>query len=157
MQISQRMAAFLQGPTYTHAGTRDAQNVPAHHLVMGLAIAPDREHVTLLIPEHAAAGLRENLADNGRVAISSGEAVSHENYQLKGVCTEVRPCTAADHEVQDRWQAALDAYLTKYGFPEAYRNVARRMKARPAVAVTFRIEEVFDQKPGPGAGERISS
>lgn len=157
MQISERLAAFLEGPVWGHGGTRDRENIPASHAVFGVRISPDREHLTALVAEHWTHGLRENLADNGRFAVTLGLNSTHETYQLKGTCTEVLAATAADLAAQDRWvQGSVDE-MKKVGAPDQWAQALANMKVRPCVAVTIRIEELYVQTPGPGAGEKVKS
>ena len=67
----------------------------------------------------------------------------------------MRPATtAADAELQQRYLAAFVDQLYMVGVPRA---LGRRMRTAPSVAVTFEVEEVFAQTPGPGAGRRLEA
>jgi hypothetical protein len=156
MQIPERLVTFVEGPVWCQAGTRDRDNVPASHLVYGVKVSEDRSHLTAILAEHWCAGLRENLADNGRFVLVCTRQATHETYQVKGTAAEVRAATAADHAVQDRWLADFVAAL-KASEAVEYADALKMLKLRPCVAVTMRIDDAFVQTPGPGAGERMTS
>jgi hypothetical protein len=157
MRIPERLVAFLDGGLWAHGGTRDRENVPTSHQVFGAKVSGDREHITVFIPHQWTEGLRENLADNGRFAVTLGLSSSHETYQLKGPCTEVREAGPADFAVQGAWLDAVIDDFRKIGEPEEKLRGLRMMKIRPCLAITLRVEDLFTQTPGPGAGERVSS
>ena len=93
-----------------------------------------------------------NVATTKRLAITASNPPDHRTTQLKGTTIDAR--LARDDE-QPFLRGRLDAFvdvLEGYGFP---RGMARRLAYWPAFAVTIRVEEIFEQTPGPQAGNRI--
>jgi hypothetical protein len=137
------------------AGTRDAALRPAHVCVVGAMVDDDHRTVTFFIPESRAARLLSDLRDNGRVAFGFGLA-SHEAYQLKGTFLASRPMTAADTALQEAYRRRLFTAFRKVYPEETARPYALGVAYTPGVAVSFRVDEVYLQTPGPGAGTRMA-
>ena len=153
--IPDRVIEVLSGPAFMLAGTRDAGLRGAHTCVVGAVVHDDRRTITFFVPESRAARLLSDLQDNGRVAFGFGW-ISHEAYQLKGTYLSSRPTTDEDRARQDAYRATLLAALRQAYPVEMARPLALGFAYNPGVAVTFRVDEIFLQTPGPGAGSRIA-
>jgi hypothetical protein len=153
--IPDRVVEVLRGPAVMVVGTRDAGLRPAHVCAVGAVVDDDRRTVTFFVPESRSARLLSDLHDNGRVAFSFGVA-SHEAYQLKGIYLSSRPTTGEDVALQEAYRTKLFAAMRKVYAEEIARPYALGVAYQPGVAVTFRVDEVFLQTPGPGAGTRMA-
>ena len=152
--VPDRVVEVLRGPAVMVAGTRDAGLRPAHVCVVGALVGENRRTVTFFVPESRSGRLLSDLQDNGRVAFSFGLA-SHEAYQLKGTYLSSRPTTAADIALQEAYRAKLFAAFRNVYPEEMARPYALGVAYQPGVAVTFRVDEVYVQTPGRGAGTRM--
>jgi hypothetical protein len=153
--IPDRVVEVLSGPAIMTAGTRDAGLRPNHVCAIGAVVDADRRTVTFFVPESRSARLLSDVQDNGRVAFSFGW-MSHEAYQLKGTYLSSRPTTHEDVALQDAYRAKLLAAVRKVYPEEIARPYALGVAYKPGVAVAFRVEEIFVQTPGPGAGTRLA-
>ena len=154
--IPDSVIEFIHGPVFMQIGTRDANLHPSHTMVVGARIHDDRETVTVLVPAARAERVMRDLADNGRVAFTTGH-VNHESYQVKGTYLSTGPADAETRSWQEDWRAALLASALEAGFPESIaRPLTQGFAYTPAVAITFRAEEVYQQTPGPDAGTRLA-
>lgn len=154
--IPDRVLEVLHGPAFMQLGTRDARLRPAHTMAVGARVDPDRTTVTVFVPEGRSERLLSHLRDNGRVALGLSLA-SHEAYQLKGTFVASRPTGDEDVAHQEAYRAKLHASARDAGYPDQIaRPLTLGFAYRPGVAVTFRVEEVFLQTPGPGAGSKIA-
>jgi hypothetical protein len=153
--IPDRVAEHLQGPSFVQVATRNAELRPAHAHVLGVVVHDDKETVTFFVHEKRAKRIVADLEQNGRVALEAAQA-SHEAYQLKGKYVSSRPSSEEDYAVQEAYKKKIVVGLMQF-FPE---ELARPIAAveseyRASVAITFRVEEVFLQTPGPGAGTKM--
>jgi hypothetical protein len=165
--IPEEITRFLEGATVAYAGTRDDKLVPQIHQVSGLIVGPDRQTITCLIPDDHSETLIRSLEDNGRFALlvvgsTTGPKASkppnpavdyHECYQFKGDYVGSR--RAADGDISVVYQTRRrfqELFRPLFGFSE---EASAAYIRRSGVAVTFRVQEIFDQTPGPGAGRRI--
>ncbi len=133
-------------------GPRNAKLRPTVTWAFGALADGGAGTITLFVPEIEGAKTFENLAENGRTSLVLVDATTHESYQLKGQHRETRPCSDADYTVQEIYLSKLIAYLEPFGCGEKLWN---GFEHRPAKAVTFAVEDIFVQTPGPGAGEKI--
>jgi len=152
--IPDRVVEVLQGAALMFVGTRDAGLRATHTAAVGAVVHDDRRTVTFFVPEGCAARLESDLQDNGRVSFDFGW-VSHEAYQLKGTYLSSSPTTDDDVARQEAYRARLVAALRQVYPEDISRPYALGFAYRPGVAITFRVEQVFLQTPGPGAGTRM--
>ena len=86
------------------------------------------------------------------MAVAATQVIEHVSIQLKGTANTAR--VAGDDEaafVEDRFKAFAEV-LFKIGMP---RRLTRSVVHWPAFVVEMRVEEIFDQTPGPNAGVRL--
>jgi hypothetical protein len=152
--IPDKVVELLRGPAFMHVGTRDSELRPAHALALGALVSDDRERVTFFVTERRSKRILSDLENNRRVAFAAS-LLSHEAYQLKGVYLSSRPASADEVAFQEAYRAKLCVVLCHW-FPEEFaKALVLGFAYRPSVAITFRVEEVFLQTPGPGAGNKM--
>jgi hypothetical protein len=158
--IPEDIVRFLDGATVGFGATRDDKLVPLVHFIVGWTVGDDRKTITCLFPESHREELVSSLEDNGRFSFTvlgstSGPRASnppnpavdfHECYQFKG-----------DYEgdlalVKRKREQFKVLFQPLFGFSERACNARFQ---RPVLAMTFRVQEIYDQTPGPGAGARI--
>jgi len=144
---------FLDRATVGLAGTRDRNRVPHVHRISGWRVEPDRRAMTCLVSDVFSRHLIDSLRDNGHFTVTIEEIGPHETYQVKGRYTGSRVCDPEDlavhRQLRDRFGRVASA---TFGLEERF---CRAFILEPAVAVTFEIDEIFVQTPGPGAGRRL--
>ena len=150
--IPEKLVEFVHGPRVMFVGSRNDKLRPIATWAFGALADGEASTVTVFIPEIEGTQTIENVAANGRVSLVVGDAASHETYQFKGEHRETRPCTDDDYTVQEIFISKLIAYMEPMGFGEAIWN---GFSQKPARAMTFAVEDIFVQPPGPGAGEKI--
>ena len=82
------------------------------------------------------------------------EPIGHATYQLKGKSLEVRASTDEERAFQQRWAEANIGYLRPMWPPHLIPKLEGFAQA-PSTYLRFRVEEIYDQTPGPTAGKRI--
>jgi hypothetical protein len=151
--IDSQLAAFLQEGVGIHIGTRSASLDPNGSRALAVHVEPDGRHVVVYVARAAAARLMADLESNGQAAVGFGRPIDDRACQLKGVLIESRDATDAEHTLVHRqWDAFLSS-LEKIGVPRA---ITRGWITWPAVAIRLRVNAVFEQTPGPGAGAPIA-
>jgi hypothetical protein len=117
-------------------------------------VASDGRALRLLGIAPPGSQTRENLQGNGAIAVGFGLPTLARAVQLKGVVDAVREPVPADRERAERHLELFCAEAAQLGIPE---RLTRRMYPQESdfVAVTFPVEEAFDQTPGPTAGQRL--
>jgi len=154
--IPDRIVEVVHGSAVMFAGTRDERLHPAQTFVIGAVVHPDRETITFFVSESRAERILSDLKNNGRIALAIS-LTTHEAYQLKGGYISSRPTDAKDRAVQEIYRTKLVSALLQAGYPEQItKPLVLGLAYQPGTAITFRVEEIFLQTPGPEAGKKIS-
>jgi hypothetical protein len=154
MKLTEKYVEHLHGTVTMYLGSRNQALLP--HLIRahGALVSPDRELLTVYVLEIQSEQLLQNLNENGKFSFVVGNPANFQTYQFKGTFVSSRPSDSQDEAVQA-------IYFNKiYGvagvmFPHLVERI-NQMVTKPMVSITLRIEEVFDQNPGPGSGKLIS-
>lgn len=153
--IPRNQVDFLARASVAVASTRDGRLTPHLHWLSGWQVEEDQETVLCLVAELFTGSLIESLQSNGQFAMVAERIGPHECYQYKGRFVDSRPPKPADEALfvacRERFVAAVSAHLVGRSSVERLRLRSRE----PTVAVRFRVEEIYLQTPGPGAGARL--
>ena len=147
--ISDELAGFLESGVSVLVGTRDERCVPEAMRGAGARVDGNRRELTVWFP--AANGRRtvENLRTTKRVAVCFSAYEKHRSIQLKGEVLEVREGTADDRAFVEQYRSRL---ASEWGILGVAPRIVLRFDVWPCFSVRFRVERVFVQTPGPGAG-----
>lgn len=150
--IPEDQARFLTGTVIAFVGTRNGQLRPS----MAWAAAPRanaaEETITFILPDLESARVKEDLVDNGLIALTALDPLSHETYQYKGKYLGSRAPDQNDKALHDIHRAKINTRLRE----GCYRaDLFDRFVFWPGTAVTFRVADIFIQTPGPQAGKRL--
>jgi len=148
------LAAFLQEGVGIHIATRNAALEPNGTRALAVKVEDDGRHLAVYVARVASVRILGDLEDNGQAAVSFGRPVDDKACQVKGTFLAARD--ASDDErpfIAAQWDGFL-ASLEQIGIPRA---ATRAWITWPAVAIRLRVNAVFDQTPGPGAGAQITS
>lgn len=141
---------FGEGTTLL-VSTADAAGMPACCRAVGLALlGPTR--VLVYLPIATAAETVANLATTGRLALVSSFQLDHCTIQMKGRSRAVRVAREDERAAVEAWMDKFAQNVSAIGLP---RTSAMALTCWPAFAVEMEVEGVFDQTPGPKAGEAV--
>ena len=105
--------------------------------------------LTAYVPVATSRDVIANIASTRRLAVSITKIIDHNSVQVKGTATNVRLAREDEKDLlETRFLAFADA-LAEVGLP---RRVTRAITHWPAFAVEMKVEQVFEQTPGPKAG-----
>jgi hypothetical protein len=121
---------------------------------VGVALCGDDELIVYM-PQGTAGPTLDNLQRNGRIAVGLGNVSNYKSYQVKGQFLGVTDVPAEDEPaIKEQRKAAIDVIGQYFG--PAGAALWNSVPMSPLLAVTFRVESVFDQTPGIGAGAKVS-
>lgn len=150
--IEPELAAFLQEGLGIHLGTRNGQLEPNGARAAAVGIDDDGLHLVVYLADAAAGRLLPDLRSSGEAAVVFARPTDDRSCQVKGRFVSARPARAHERAfVLAQWDGFLQN-LERIGIPRA---VAEGWIAWPAVAVLLRATAVFDQTPGPSAGDPL--
>lgn len=145
------LARFFASGVSIQVGTRDASLCPEDIRGMGCRVEGEAE-LTVFLPDAVAEQTLANLRDNGRIAVCFTRPADHRTIQVKGRALAVVPAAPGDRADIDRYRGGLVQELGAVGIPS---RLILRLSHWPCHAVRMRVEQVFVQTPGPGAGEAL--
>jgi hypothetical protein len=133
-------------------GTADAHGVPSCCRGYAIRSDDDLQTLTVYVPVATSHEVIRSLAISKKLTVASVQTVDHSATQVKGTAIETRLAREDEASfVSGRQEAFADA-LVVFGVP---RRLARTLVHWPAFAVTLRVEEIYEQTPGPKAGTRL--
>jgi len=132
-------------------GTVDRAGRPDVVRVFGVDVHDDRRTVRVLLSRPWSSQVVANVRDVGWIALSFTEPTTYESFQAKGLVKRIDEPTEEDCALAERHREEFAKSVISVGVRES----ARRYACRPVVAITFEIEQLFCQTPGPGAGDPI--
>ena len=147
-----RLTRCLEPGMSILVGTADAAGIPSCCRGIAIQSLDEFETVTVYLPVATSHDTIHNLAMTRRLAVVATHPRDNFATQFKGTTTETR---LARDEEEGFVRARLDAFadvLDRIGVP---RRLTRTVAHWPAFVVTVRVEHVFDQTPGPNAGNRV--
>jgi hypothetical protein len=150
--IADEVADFLQSGLSINVGTRDDDLQPEGAVAWAARVHDDRAHLTLFMHKEAARSMLRNLKVHPEIAIDFDLPTSHRACQLKGCFVSTRPGKAAERAEVERQLEAFGKDLEAIGIP---REMVSGWEIWPCVAIQVRVTELFEQTPGPGAGEPL--
>ncbi len=133
---------------------RNARLVADVTRLMSARVEPDRQHVLAYVSGPGGAGVLANLAVAPGLTLLMAIMDTYEAYQVKGTCTGQRACTPEEVAYQRAYVEGFADALARQQLPRE-RAIAAYFR-QPSVAVRLRVEELYEQTPRKGTGERIT-
>ena len=152
--ISNELARFIESGVSIQVGTRDARLFPEGIRAFGVRVERGRREVTIFVPDATGATTLANVADNGLMAVCFARIADHRSIQVKGRVVSVQPAKDDERALVERYRGELQKKLGEIGLPS---RISLRFNVWPCHAVRVRIESVFVQTPGPGAGAPLEA
>jgi hypothetical protein len=150
--IADEVADFLQSGLSINVGTRDHDLQPEGAVAWAARVHDDGAHLTLFMHKEAARSMLRNLKVHPEIAIDFDLPTSHRACQVKGCFVSTRRGKAAERAEVERQLEAFGKDLEAIGIPRA---MVSGWEIWPCVAIQVRVTELFEQTPGPGAGEPL--
>jgi hypothetical protein len=152
--IPPELVEFIHGPQVLYVATRNQALRPLTRRATGVLVDAESDILTAFLPDGVNQRTFENAKSNGRVTFLAIDAFSHRSYQLKGACLSLRPSSEADKAVRDLYVEKLAARLRNWFVPipdEFWTGIV----VDPSTSLSIRVEAIFDQTPGPNAGQPV--
>ena len=134
-------------------GTRDENLQPAASYIMGVKL-DEGNKVSFHYQKSLGDKHLNDLLENGNVAITISHPVTHSSFQLKGKYLSHRE---GNQEDQKKAKAFLDSFINNLtpAYGEAPSISAYSKDDGSCYVVTITVEEMYNQTPGPNAGQKI--
>ncbi|MBP2296423.1 hypothetical protein [Azospirillum rugosum] len=154
--LGEALGAFLMEGVSVLVSSSDAGNRPALGRALGCRLSADRRMVTVYVAAVPCADLLAAIGQTGRIAVAVSKPSTHRSVQIKGQDARLVPCEADTADVIARKIDAFTEDVVGIGFTEALVRTLMDHDPADVVAVAFTPSGVFDQTPGPNAGNAIA-
>ena len=150
--MSERLLKAVESGVSVIVGSVDADGNPACCRAVGLRSDDGLATVTVFVPVATSRETIANVASTKRLAIVTTHPISHCATQLKGVVQRTRPARDDEEPFIVEHFAGFGGVLNTIGYPL---RVTRSVTHWPALALEVRVDEIYEQSPGPKAGTRL--
>ena len=150
--ISDQIATFIESGLSINVATRDSDLEPDGAIAWAARVHEDREQITIYLHKEAAQAMVRNVNAHPGIAVLFERPTGHRACQVKGVFVSTRPAKPAERTAVEKQFESFFLDLEAIGIPRA---MVSNLKIWPCTAIQFRATDVFEQSPGPGAGEPL--
>ena len=138
---------------FGHFGAASKNNKTRHVDTLGVTINSSNSLLTCFVIKSDCKEILDYLKESGRISFFVG-MISHEAYNFKGQFDDFNLLSESDLEVSENYRSNVINIITNIGVPseaamEKYGKV-------PDIGITFKVDKVFVQTPGPDAGKLIN-
>lgn len=151
--ISDELAAFLESGLSINLATRDDDLQPDGAPAWAATVHEDRSYMTVFVLETSARAMMKNLKRHPEIAVVFDQPSTHRACQVKGQLTASRKARATERDEVMRQKECFLVDLEHIGIPRA---MTTQLVDWPCMALELRVEQVFEQTPGPGAGAPLT-
>ena len=139
---------------FGHLGSANASLKSTHTDTMSTKVQDQTNTITCFVLSFLAEPVLNNLRTNGRVSFYAA-LPSHEAYQFKGQFLGTCQLTEEDLFQSEKFRnAAMDVLHSMFGIPAE--PLTKMFGTPPDTGVTFKVEKIFKQTPGPEAGQELN-
>lgn len=150
--ISSDLAAFLESGLPITVATRDGELEPDGAWAWGARVHEDRRHLTVYLRSESAAPLLGDLESHPEIAMVFDRPADHRACQVKGRFLSSRKARTNERAALDEQVEGVRRQLVAIGIPQAMTEAWRWW---PCLAFEIEVTHLFEQTPGPGAGEPL--
>lgn len=151
--LSPEQIAFLEGPNTLAIATQDGNLVPEAARALNLRHLGDNR-VAVWLASGVVGRTQQNLTREPRIAVAVSRPSSHQTFQLKGRAVSVK---LAGPEARATIEQAFAAFLQEAAAVGLPARLLQPVVLWPALEIVVEVSEIYDQTPGPGAGDRCPS
>ena len=138
---------------FGHFGVASIDNKTRHVDTLGVRFNNTNSSLTCFVLKSECQEVINFLESAGRISFFVG-MISHEAYNFKGQFIELKSLNDDDLEISKNYRKNIIDIITSIGVPEE--GAIEKYGKIPDIGITFKVDKVFVQTPGPDAGKEIS-
>ena len=154
MILSNQLKEHLKGPKSLFTGTRDKDFTCDAVRVLG-AIASGHDTIKFFIAEKTAGKTLDNMRSNKLVSLSVTQIFTSESYQFKGRFLSAKPVNEEESNAILEYVNQFEEAVSSFGLRPGL--IVDNLIYKPALAIEFVVDQVFDQTPKIGTGQKLST
>jgi hypothetical protein len=157
VQLTPEQVAFLQGPTSMNVGAVGRDGWPCVCRAQGVMVGRDRRTLTVLLSAARGCAVLEALDAGSGITLVVSRPSTHATLQLKAPGATRVAATPAQRAASGRCVDAFAVELEALGYAQhLHAQLMQLLPTTDLVGLRFAPAIVFDQTPGPQAGQVLA-
>lgn len=136
-----------------HFGVASKSNKTRHVDTLGVSFDSSASLLTCFVIKSECEQILKCLSESGRISFYVG-MVSHEAYNFKGQFVNFNSISENDAKVSKEYRNNVINTISNIGI--SIEAATEKYGKVPDTAITFKVDKVFIQTPGPDAGKLIN-
>jgi len=155
--ISAQHIELLNSRCDVVVGSRSANLVPSVCWGMGGHVHDDGRRITVWLARAQAGVVLDDIAATGAIAAVFNEPFTSIAVQIKGSDARIRDAQDHDQRILGRHLSNMIHEVGRVGFDEPFVRTVFDLPLQALAAIEFSVDSLFQQTPGPRAGDPIGS
>ena len=156
MKLATEIVALIKGPVAIAVASRDADHFPSLCHAYGCRWDAKGQILRIFVLADEAKPVLANIAANGEVAAVFSDVRTLRSLQIKGRDGHMLDFDAKDSRQQESHYRQTADGLLAAGYPDGPARGYFDVPAKaPLVTLAFTPVDIFQQTPGPNAGDRL--
>ena len=153
--LSDSTVAFIQREVAIDVASCSSDKRPSASRGFACRVSPDRQRLTIFVRRGEASQLLQDVLGQDVIAVVFCLPETEAAIQIKGRQISLSASNADDVEHVERYRQAFVEGIVKLGYDREFGLSYMATQADQLVALSFTPEVVFEQTPGPLAGQRL--
>ena len=137
-----------------HFGVSSKNNKTVHVDTLGVKIDNIQSTLTCFVINSECKNVLQYLSESGRVSFFVG-MISHEAYNFKGQFVSSEKLNNEDLKISENYRNNIIDVITSVGLSKD--AALDKFGKVPDLGITFKVDKVYIQTPGPDAGKQITN
>ena len=137
-----------------HFGVSSSKNKTVHVDTLGVKIDDIQSTLTCFVIYSECKKVLQYLSETGRVSFFVG-MISHEAYNFKGQFLSSKKLNNEDLKISENYTNSVIDIITRVGLSKD--AAVEKYGKVPDLGITFKVDKVYVQTPGPEAGKEITN
>jgi hypothetical protein len=150
--MNNRILRCLEDGVSVLVGSVDAEGNPSCCRAVGLTSTDNLATVRVFVPVATSRETIANVQSTGRLAVVATQPIDHCATQLKGIAQTMRAAKEDEEPFVRRHLGNFAGVLNRLGYPP---RLTSAVACWPAIAIDMRVDEIYEQTPGPKAGTQL--
>lgn len=148
--------AFIEREVAIDLASASADHHPSSCRGFACSVSPDRQRLTLFVRRGEAQQLLQDVLTQDAIAVVFCLPETEAAIQVKGHQIALSAASADDMLDIQRYRDAFIDGIVRIGHPRFFAEAYMAVEAGHMVAISFQPDAVFEQTPGPRAGQPVS-
>lgn len=153
--LHDNIVAFIEREVAIDLASASADHHPSSCRGFACRVAPDRQRLTLFVRREEARQLLQDVLVQDAIAVVFCLPETEAAIQIKGRQVALSAVSADDMLDVQRYRDAFIDGIVRIGHPRPFAEVYMAVEAGQMAAISFQPDAVFEQTPGPRAGQPV--